>query len=281
MATITDSVICEMEGKNKIIGYYPLPRNSTITFSGENNILYCDKNVRLVDTTLNFAGDNSIIFLGSNRFYYKLHVDIYNDSVFHMGKDNYINQKMTVIVTEQKHCFIGDYGIFSTNIKIRNSDPHLIYNCSTGQRINLSKSIYLGDHIWLGQDVSLLKGTQIDSGSIVGASSVVSGKKIPSNTAWAGSPCRKVSENIFWDGAYVHSWLQERTEISMQYSDYIAAYKHDCHDDYWIYNYNPDECLEWDELDKKLSCPYSALEKLEYLLQLSENKGKNIFVHKH
>ena len=48
-----------------------------------------------------------------------------------------------------------------------------------------------------------------------------------------------------------------------------------------IYNYNPDECLEWDELEKKLSCPYSALEKLEYLFQLSENKRKNIFVHKH
>lgn len=43
-----------------------------------------------------------------------------------MGKDNFIKKRMTVILSEQRHVFIGDQGMFSVGIWIRNADPHLI-----------------------------------------------------------------------------------------------------------------------------------------------------------
>lgn len=53
-----------------------------------------------------------MIYLEKNRYIYKLNVSIYNDSVFHMGQDNYMNNTLTVILSGQKHCYIGDNGIF-------------------------------------------------------------------------------------------------------------------------------------------------------------------------
>lgn len=266
---------------NIIIGRFPNIKNSSINFREKNNILYCEDNVKLLDSELNFMGDNSVIFLCSNQHQYKLFVKIFNDSVFYIGKNNYINNILTIRLSEQKHCFIGDNGMYSLNITIRNADPHLIYSCSTGTRINLSKSVFIGDHVWIGQDVRILKGTRIDSGSIIGAMSVISGKNIPHNSIWAGNPCKQINNDVFWDRSSVHNWTSEKTEKSMIYSEYIAEYKQDCHDDFWIYEYIPSECIDWNELEEHFSSNYSPLQKCEYLINLNKNKSKNRFVHSH
>lgn len=279
MTTISEYNIFEENNNNKIIGYYPETINSSITFSGSNNILFCEKDVKLEDSKLHFAGNNSLIYLSSNPNPYKLFVNIYNDSVFHIGKNNYINKKMTIILSEHKHCFIGDNSAFSLNIWIRNADPHLIYKCSTKNRINESKSVYIGDHVWIGQDVILLKGTQIDSGSIIGAMSVVSGKRIPHNSTWAGNPCKQISDDVFWDSSSVHNWTYEKTQNSMNYSEYISKHKQGYNEDFWIYNFNSEECIDWDILEKQFSSPISALQKCQYLINLNEQKTKNRFVH--
>lgn len=228
---------------------------------------------------MEFSGSNSVIYLSPNRYKYKLDVTIYDDSVFYMGMHNYINRKMTVWVSERKHCFIGDRGAFSLNIWMRTADPHLIYSCSSGNRINLSESIYIGDHVWIGQDVRILKGTQIDSGSIIGAMSVVAGKKIPHNTTWAGNPCRQICGDVFWDIDTVHGFTNEKTQKSMYYPDYISEYKLGCHDDFWNYKYDSEECFEWSELEKHLSSPISPYQKCEYLNYITEHRHKNRFVH--
>lgn len=271
--------VYEEDNGNLIIGKYPELQNSTITFEGKNNVLYCEENVVLSDSELIFKGNNALIFLSSSRYKYKLSVKIYNDSVFHVGKNNYINQKMTAIISEQKHCFIGDDGMISINVLIRNADAHLIYSSVTGKRINATKSIYIGDHVWIGQDVRILKGTQIDSGSIIGVMSVVSGKKIPHNSAWAGNPCREIHKDIFWDRALVHHWDEERIEKSMNYSEYISEYKRDCHPDYWHYEFEQNQSVDWCSLEKIFSKKIPCIEKCEFLKQFSHNKEKNRFVH--
>ena len=277
---IDKKIIYEIDNNNAIVGYYPKLNNSDIKFVGENNVLYCENGVELVDSNISFYGNNNVVYLSSSRYKYKLEIRIYNDSVFYMGKDNYINQKMTVALSEQKHCYIGDYGNFSTNIVMRNADAHLIYSCSTGKRINESKSIFMGDHVWIGQDVRILKGSQIDSGSIIGAMSVVSGKKISHNSSWAGNPCRQISDDVFWDVSSVHRWTQEKTESSKLYSEYIAEYKPGCTADFWIYKYDASECIEWCELEQHFSSHYAPIQKIEYLIELNNIKTKNRFVHR-
>ena len=279
MAITSENIICEMENNNKIIGHYPETINSSINFLGHDNILYCEKNVRLCDSKLTFAGNNSVIYLCSSSYPYKLSVDVYNDSVFHMGENNYISNTLSVILSEQKHCLIGDNGAFSDNISIRNADSHLIYKCSTKNRLNISKSIYIGDHVWIGQDARIFKGTQVDSGSIIGAMSVVSGKKIPHNSTWAGNPCKQIDEDIFWDSSCVHDWTQNETTKSMNYAEFISEYKHDCPENFGIYEFNTSEYLGWEDLENAFSSQSSSLDKCQYLIHLNECKTKNRFVH--
>ncbi len=271
-------------GNNKILGHYPEVQNSTIKFTGSNNILYCEENVKLVDSEIKFAGDNSVVYLSSNRNPYKLSVLVHNDNVLHIGKDNYINKSLLIILSERKHCYIGDNCMFSINIMIKTADGHLIYDCLTGNRINPSESIYIGDHVWVGQDTRILKGTQIDSGCTIGAMSLMAGTKIPHNTTYAGNPCHLIHNNTFWDRANVHNWSTSETESSMNYNIFNSHRTSEdisFHDDFWIYNYNPSETIEWNELDTVLSSPnLLPLQKLEYLIQLNTNKSKNRFVHK-
>ncbi len=198
MLKITDpSLLNDLPQNNRFIGTLPTLDNSSIIFNGKNNILYCDEHIHLTNSILTFNGNNSVIYLCRNKHLYKLDVVTYNNSAFYVGQNNYFNGKLSAILSEQKHIFIGDDGLFSFGIWMRIADPHLIYHTDSKKRINPTKSIYLGDHVWIGQSAMILKGTQIHSGSIIGALSVVSGKEIPSNTSWAGNPSRKIAENIF------------------------------------------------------------------------------------
>lgn len=272
--------IFELNNDNRIIGSYPDLKNSNISFSGRGNVLYCADNVIISDSYINFNGNNSIVYLNSSRYEYRLRLNIYNQCSFYMGKDNYISDNITVILSEQKNIFIGDNGAFGVNITMRTQDPHLIYSCLNYERINPSKSIYLGDHVWIGQDVRILKGTCIDSGSIVGAMSVVSGKKIQSNSIWVGNPCRQVKDKIFWDISSVHGFTADKTEESLYYPNFVSKHKKNGNNEYWIYKYNPNETIEWDEIENTLSTTQDSNDKLEYLINLLGRKKKNRFVHK-
>ena len=171
-------------GSNKILGTNLKIKNSKIIFKGSNNFLYCDESITLQDCNLNFAGDNSIIFLSNSVHPYRLNVLINNNSVLYFGSNNFFNTQsiVTIYLSEEKHFFCGNNGMFSTGIFFRNADPHLIYDSKTYKRLNKTKSIYLGDHVWIGQNSLILKGTKIDSGSIIGGGSVISGKHISHNT---------------------------------------------------------------------------------------------------
>lgn len=273
------SDFASLSNGNKLCGSAPSLDNSVVKFIGQNNILYCEAGVKIKDSTLCFNAHNSVIYLGENCNPYKLNVSCNNDCVFHMGKNNYINQKITIVLSEQKHCYIGDDGIFAWGICIRNADPHLVYSCENNKRINPTKSVFIGDHVWVGQDVNILKGTEIDSGSIIGAMSLVTGKQIGHNQSWGGVPCRKISEGIFWDGACVHSWIEAQTTLSQEYFQFNQSYNRDSDADKWKYTYIEDESLDYLEIDKNLSKKKSSQEKLEYLLNLENGKKKNRFVH--
>ena len=265
---------------NQILGEFPNLKDTNICFKGKNNILYCEPGVTLVGSELIFFANNSVIYLGTNRNEYKIYVAVHNDTVFHMGIHNYINKIMTVLLAEQRHVFIGDYGMFSWGIWIRNSDAHLIYECGTKTRINPTKSVYIGDHVWVGQESLIMKGTQIDSGSIIGAKSVISGKKIPHNSIWAGNPARQIKHDIFWDRAYVHPYKSDMTENVLYYDDYIEKFHHDYHSDGWIYDYTESESIDYNEMDSLLNGLNTSQKKVEYLIQLNNCKEKNRFVHK-
>lgn len=273
--------ISMLENGNEIQGAFPVLKDSEIQFFGKNNILYCEPGVTLNGSIINFAANNSVVFLRRNRHEYKLSVSVHNDCVFYMGENTYINEKMTVILSEQRHCLIGDNCIISWGVCIRNSDPHLIYDCDSKKRRNPSRSVYIGDHVWLGQNSLILKGSEIDSGSIIGANAVISGKKVPHNTSWVGNPARQVAENIFWDRDCVHRWTKKDTKLSMDYGDYIEERHADYNIDDWIFTYVKEEEVRFSDVDKSLIKAKGSNAKYAYLKELMDTSTKNRFVHEH
>ncbi len=251
---------------NKIIGGENIEfNNSEIKFAGMGNILFCEENVKLSGAQLKFLGDGCIIYLSSNSHYYYLDVSVYKNSAFFMGKNNYLNGSLYAIASEQKNIIIGNDNLFSNGVCLRTADPHLIYSAETKKRINPSKSVFIGDHVWLGQGAMLLKGSRIASGSIVGAMAVCSGKKIPSCTSWAGNPVKQVAQGIFWSKECVHAWDDEMTAAHEKFEG-----------NKYIFKYNSDEHLKFEDIDAALSGK-TAEEKLEYLKTLRANKNKNRF----
>lgn len=257
--------------ENKLCGSLPASFvNSKIFFSGKNNILFCEENVNLINCTISFGGSNSVVFLSSNpRHKYQLKIDIFNNSTAFFGRNIFFNGLFSVSVSESKNLIVGNDCVFSFGIWIRTSDAHLIYNCKTMKRRNLSKSVLIGDHVWLGQNALLLKGTVIGSGSIVAANSVVSGKKIHSNSSWGGNPATFISDDVFWDGRCVHSWDEQKTKNNMIYSDRQ-----------YIFEEN-DFNIDMNKLDQKLLSIEDVSGKLNYIVDnlIPENKNR-FFIRK-
>ncbi len=240
--------------------------NSVIKFGGSNNILFIDENVRIKNSTFVFNGSNSIIFLSENKYDYILNITIHNNSAAYIGKNNYINGTLNMVLSEEKHIFIGSNNLFSFGIWLRVADPHLVYSIDSKERLNLSKSIFLGDHVWVGQAAMLLKGTEIHSGSIIGAMALVANKKISSNTSWGGNPAKQISSDIFWSSECVHQWTKKETEKSLKSSN-----------NSYIYENNSSQFIPFSEIDKKLTECLTSQDKLEYLKQIWANTDKNRF----
>ncbi|MGN0516425.1 acyltransferase, partial [Eubacterium sp.] len=112
--------------------------------------------------------------------------------------------------------------------------------------------------------VMLLKGTQIGSGSIIGAGAVCAGKKVHSNTSFAGNPARLIRENVFFTNKCVHSWTEE-----------ISNENEVENTDEWTYSQDKNT-VRLADIDSALKACKTANEKLSYIKN-SLPKGKNRF----
>ena len=229
-------------------------------------------NINLGSSEIKFEGSNSIVFLRSSQYLYNIDVTIYNDSAFYMGLNCSPNTeprpiaKLEVLLSEQKHVFIGNDFMPSFNVFIRNSDAHLIYSTKNFKRRSPTKSVFIGDHVWIGQNVLILKGTQISSGSIIGAHSVVANKKIKCNSIWGGNPARLISKDAFWTRDCQHSYREEQTQ-------HFAEMK----TDEFTFKYEPEVYVSFDDIDKQLTSCKMAEEKMNYLIKISNIISKNRF----
>lgn len=253
---------------NEFIGEIPKLTNSQININGKNNTLVCEEDVTLWNSRIDFNGNNSILYLSSNKFDYAVNISINENNICVIGKNNFFNGITTIVLSESKNVIIGGDCLFSYEVSLRVADVHLIYHTKTKERLNQSKSIYIGDHVWLGQNALILKGTRIGSGSIIGANSVLSNKIVPSNTTFAGSPARLTKEDTFWIGYSVHPWSEETTE---QYS------KFDSED----FVYTPDDSsLDFDKIESDLNNMQNHEDVIFYIVENFLESSKNRFSFK-
>lgn len=268
MESITD--LKEIDGlKNNNVIFSPnrnvFVEKCKFIFHGKNNILCLGDNIHIKNSILNFQGDNSIVYLSSSKHVYYLNISIYNNSVLYFGKNNYFNDILNIILSEQTHVLIGNDCLFSFDIWLRTADPHLIYDVESKERKNYSKSIFIGDHVWVGQNAFVLKGTQVGSGSIIGAASVVPNKKIPSNTSWAGNPAKQIGKKVFFTSSCVHRFTDSETKKTSKYES-----------EQWIYEEDEEERLSFDIINSAFSVG-KAEDKLKYIKDVINKETKNRF----
>ena len=96
---------------------------------------------------------------------------------------------------------IGDNCMLSSDISIRNTDGHPIYDINTNECLNKVKagsSIEIGNHVWIGASTTILKNSAVPDDSIVGTQAVVTKKYTEPNIAVAGNPAKVVKQGITW-----------------------------------------------------------------------------------
>lgn len=250
--------------ENIFTGNLPMMENSKIIFRGIGNMIVCEEGVTIKNSTIIFEGNGSIVYLSSSQYSYLLQLQIYSDSVFGIGRNNYINNIVSCIISEGMNFLCGDGCLFAKNIKIRTSDHHLIYDVYTKKRINPGKSVYIGDHCWICEEVKLLKGTSIGSGAVLAASAVTSMKDIGSNELWGGIPAKRIKRGICF-----------LTTSPVSYSGNDLKKFEELHTDKYIYS-NSDEVFLMDEIESALK-KMELSEKKEYLRFLFANKSLNRF----
>lgn len=270
MMKVTDFNDCtELEGLNKIMvdAEKASITNSTITFNGNNNIVVVEDGAKILNSRITFNGDNSVLYLSRSRHNYLFDLTLNTQSVVYFGSDNYINGPITAVTSEGHNIVIGNDGLFSYGICIRVADAHVIYSVETKTRLNPSASVFIGDHVWVGQNAMIFKGTNIGSGAILGAGSVAVGKKIESNTSYAGNPARKIKGGVFFEKPCVHRWTQSEIEKNNK-----------CDNNAHIFGDGEIKRIDIEALDSALLNKADSAEKLEIIEKIvASDRTKNRF----
>ncbi len=185
---------------NKVIVSREYLSGINVTFKGENNELRIADGANIGMLNLTFDGNNGRLVMGHNlkNGYTKFNIRVGEDSTVTIGDNVSTTGPCVISAVEGTSVTIGDDVMIATNNQIRADDGHAIFDVSSGDRVNRSKSISVGDHVWLAYDACILGGAQVGSGSVIGFRAVVTGK-ISNNVVAAGIPAKTVRRNIAWE----------------------------------------------------------------------------------
>ena len=89
--------------------------------------------------------------------------------------------------------------LFSSEIYISTTDSHSLVDMLTGQRINPSRDVVIGNHVWVGHRASIGKGVEIANDVVIGGSSFVSKSVQESHSIVAGVPAKVIKRGVTWD----------------------------------------------------------------------------------
>lgn len=159
------------------------------------SVIEFGRNVVLRRTTLHFPLGGGKLTFGDDVVY-SAWTHVGPNSEIRVGARTVFNREAEIHAWEGASITIGQDCLFS-NIKIRTSDMHSIFDLETNERVNRSKSVVIGNKVWLAEAAVVGKGSRIDDGSVVGSNSLVSGY-LPPNCVAVGKPARVVRTGIYW-----------------------------------------------------------------------------------
>jgi acetyltransferase-like isoleucine patch superfamily enzyme len=179
---------------------YAMPRGIKIgSPKGKKNTVILGSQSKLVGS-INFNGqDNFVFFQGNSPYPIGSLIDIrFNSNANTLAvKEKFTSNGLLCVLNGATSITIGRDVMIAQNVSIYSTDMHAIISLDSGEVINSSSDVTIGDHVWLGKDVMITKGLNIGSGAIIGAKSLVT-KDIPNNTMAAGVPTKNIRDNVTW-----------------------------------------------------------------------------------
>jgi hypothetical protein len=177
--------------------------NIRVESSGHDNLLFFDNitwtgnfhaNIRIL------GSDCVLFFLDIGNEYVAL-PDVFlrsNEQFLFWGTGTSAVGCSIELEGERQGVVIGDDGMLSGGVWIRNYDMHAMYDLATGALISRPPvTTVVERHVWLGQDALLLCCERVGIGSIVGARALVKGIVGPCLVA-AGTPARTIRTDVSW-----------------------------------------------------------------------------------
>lgn len=170
---------------------------NAFSIKASNNSIYIGAHTSLNgECTFLFMGSGSEVRIGAYNGIGNCNLSISEGSSLTTGiKCSFGGFSATVY--EEGQINIGNDCMFSHAIQLWQTDTHPIFDVITGERLNRSCNITIGNHVWVGTNSFLMGGASIGDDCIVGANAVTSGK-FESNTIIAGNPARVVRKGVTW-----------------------------------------------------------------------------------
>lgn len=198
--TVTRLAQYRDERGNEIVYSGAIEEGITILFSGRNNRLVVADTAQLKKLKVDFNCNRGLLEIGGSSGVPPLSatVRLGQKSTVRIGENVSSTASVTISAVEGTQVIVGDDVMFASENEVRTDDGHPIFDVRTGKRVNVSRSIRIGNHVWLARHATVLGGVNIGDGAVIGFGSIVT-KPIPNNCVAAGVPARVVRRDIAWE----------------------------------------------------------------------------------
>ena len=185
---------------NEIVYTGVIEEQIRIKFTGRNNRLVVAGTVRLRELRVDFDCNNGMVEIASSTGVpaFSAAIRVGQNSTVRIGQNVSSTAIVAMSAVERTEIVVGDDVMFASENQVRTDDGHPIFDGRTGKRVNVSKTIRIGNHVWLARMSTVLGGAEIGDGSVIGYGTIVT-KRIPNNCVAAGVPARVVRRDAAWE----------------------------------------------------------------------------------
>ena len=138
--------------------------------NGQDNKIIISKFSRGVNINLNINGNNIIFIDDSNYAICNLKIQIgntypANNTKLLIGKKLHMVGADFFLYNPMNQLYIGDSCMFSNSVKITCGEMlHFIFDKNSGQYIDVTNGVRIGNHTWVGEGVYITKRAKIPNG---------------------------------------------------------------------------------------------------------------------